>query len=47
MESADKNRFVEALAALREVLGGQPLSQAAIRGYWIALAGLSLSLIHI
>ena len=41
MESADKNRFVEALAALREVLGGQPLSQAAIRGYWIALSGLS------
>ena len=41
MESADKDRFVEALAALREVLGGQPLSQAAIRGYWIALGGLS------
>ena len=41
MESEDKDRFVEALAALREVLGGQPLSQAAIRGYWIALGGLS------
>ena len=44
MTDSDKDRFLVALAGLKEVLGGQPLTPVGQRGYWLALR---LSLIHI
>ena len=42
MDDSHKKQFLVALSTLKEVLGGKPLTNAAIRGYWIALRDLSL-----
>ena len=41
MDDSYRPKFAVSLAGLREMLGGQPLSEPAIRGFWMALGDLT------